>query len=151
MTLDDIKNKWMVIGTSSKRKSPYSPAPYRRRVVGKKGVGRFAVDKLGAKLILKTKKKEDSHFSCLETDWSYYEVLESKQLKLDFDNEQKYFTDIENKYWFEEAPLGVQGTVLEISLINDVWTDLDIKRVYKELGKLIVPGQTSKYPFQIRD
>mgnify|MGYP004526984539 CR=1 FL=1 len=150
MTLEDIQNKWMVIGTSSKRRSPYSPAPYNRRVVGKKGVGRFAVDKLGAKLILKTKKKGEPHLSCLETDWSYYEVLESKQLKLDFENEQKYFTDIENKYWFEEAPSDAQGTILEISLINDVWTDLDIKRVYKELGKLIVPGKTSKYPFQIK-
>ena len=57
MTFEDIRNKWMVIGTSSKRRSRTSPAPYNRIVAGKKGVGRFAVDKLGGKLVMKTKEK----------------------------------------------------------------------------------------------
>lgn len=57
MTLRDLQNKWMVIGTSSKRRDRDSPLPYKRKVVGKKGVGRFAVDKLGAKLLLKTTKR----------------------------------------------------------------------------------------------
>ena len=56
MELSDIENKWMVIGTSSKRRERESAAPYKRKVSGKKGVGRFAVDQLGAKLILKTNK-----------------------------------------------------------------------------------------------
>ena len=57
MDYSDIKNRWMVIGTSSKRRERTTPEPYNRIVSGKKGIGRFAVDKLGAKLILKTKKK----------------------------------------------------------------------------------------------
>jgi HSP90 family molecular chaperone len=43
MTLSDIKDKWMVVGTASKRKELYSPEPYKRRYVGEKGIGRFAV------------------------------------------------------------------------------------------------------------
>ena len=30
MSFDDIRDKWMVIGTSNKRKNPISPEPFRR-------------------------------------------------------------------------------------------------------------------------
>ncbi len=151
MSFEDIRDKWMVIGTSSKRRNRLSPPPYNRKVVGKKGVGRFAVDKLGAKLLLRAKKRNSNNVIYLETDWSKYSDLESKQLKLDFSQEikQNFFTDIENKYWFESQNDNKQGTTLEISLINDVWTDKDIIRAYKELAKLISPNHTPKYPFNI--
>ena len=50
MSFEDIRDKWMVIGTSSKRKEPFSPEPFNRKCVGEKGIGRFAVDKLGDKV-----------------------------------------------------------------------------------------------------
>ncbi len=149
MSFNDVKNKWMVIGTSSKRKSRLSPPPHNRKVVGKKGVGRFAVDKLGAKLLLKTTQKGSSELLCLETDWSEYEALETQQLKLDFSGENKYFTDIENKYWTEEINKEASGTTLEISMINDTWSENDIIRSNKELAKLISPSKSLKYPFNI--
>ena len=31
MSFEDIRDKWMVIGTSNKRKNPISPAPFFRR------------------------------------------------------------------------------------------------------------------------
>ena len=104
MTYKDLRDKWMVIGTSSKRRNKLSPAPYYRSVAGKKGVGRFAVDKLGAKLVLKTKKKGSDVWECLETDWSQYSQEEERQMQIDFDNTNetpKLFTDIDNKYWTE--------------------------------------------------
>lgn len=150
MSFEDLRDKWMVIGTSSKRRNQHSPEPYKRKVVGKKGIGRFAVDKLGSKLILKTKQKNSSKTLCLETDWSSYEKLEGKQLKLDFDGNQTFFTDVENKYWFEDTPDDSHGTYLEITTVSDVWTEKDIIRSYKELSKLISPEFKPKYPFRIR-
>ncbi len=149
MSFEDIRDKWMVIGTSSKRKTRSSPAPYNRKVVGKKGVGRFAVDKLGAKLLLKTTKKGSSELLCLETDWSHYEAQEHQQLKLGFSGEDKYFTDIENNWWKESIDEDIFGTTLEISLVNDDWSENDIVRSSKELSKLISPNQKLKYPFNI--
>lgn len=150
MTFFDVENRWMVIGTSSKRRQRETPEPYKRKVAGKKGVGRFAVDQLGAKLILKTKKKGTDQLLCLETDWSEYSKLENKQLTLEFDSKKDFFTDIKNRYWYEKAPVDKQGTALEISLINDVWSENDIKRAYKELSKLVSPNnKKSKYPFNI--
>ncbi|MDH5365391.1 MAG: ATP-binding protein [Cyclobacteriaceae bacterium] len=152
MTLTDLKDKWMVIGTSSKRRNRESPAPYKRKVVGKKGVGRFAVDKLGAKLLLRTTKKGSDKLICLETDWSQYADLELEQLKIDFEKtkeKQQFFTDIENKYWFEDADIDIQGTTLEISKISETWTESDLKRANTELSKLISPNHQTKYPFEI--
>lgn len=150
MSYEDLRDKWMVIGTSSKRKNQHSPAPYYRKVVGKKGIGRFAVDKLGSRLILKTKQKESLKTLCLETDWSFYEGIEGKQLKLNFSEEQTFFTDIENKYWVEDTPDNSHGTSLEITMVSDIWTENDITRAYKELSKLISPGFQPKYPFNVK-
>lgn len=150
MSFEDLRDKWMVIGTSSKRRNQHSPEPHKRKVVGKKGIGRFAVDKLGSKLVLKTKKKDSNKTLCLETDWSSYEKLEGKQLELDFDSKQTFFTDVENKYWFEDTPDDSHGTSLEITTVSDVWTEKDIIRSYKELSKLISPEFKPKYPFHIR-
>lgn len=152
MTFEDIRDKWMVIGTSSKRRKRTSPAPYNRVVAGKKGVGRFAVDKLGGKLVMKTKKKDSPVWHCLETDWTKYSEEEDRQLKLNFDEsleEQKLFTDIDNKYWTEPAEIGVQGTKLEISSLNDVWLEKDVIRAYRELSKIVRPTLNVKYPFNI--
>ena len=153
MNFKDIRDKWMVIGTSSKRRNRTSPAPYNRVVAGKKGVGRFAVDKLGGKLVMKTKKKGSSTWHCLETDWTKYAEEENRQLELDFENsseKQKLFTDIDNKYWTEPADVGVQGTRLEISSLNDIWLENDVRRAYKELSKIVKPSSNSRYPFNIR-
>lgn len=152
MTYKDLRDKWMVIGTSSKRRDKLSPAPYYRSVAGKKGVGRFAVDKLGAKLVLKTKKKGSDVWECLETDWSQYSQEEERQMQIDFDNTNetpKLFTDIDNKYWTEKGLHDVQGTRLEISSLADFWTEEDIERACKELSKIVRVQNDVKYPFEI--
>jgi signal transduction histidine kinase len=53
MTLDDFKNKWMRIATSSKLEERKSPR-FERRLTGAKGIGRFAVRYLGSFLRLES-------------------------------------------------------------------------------------------------
>lgn len=150
MDFSDVKNRWMVIGTSSKRRERKTPEPYNRIVSGKKGIGRFAVDKLGAKLVLKTKKKGTNKLFCLETDWVNYSKIENSQMSLNFGDTKDFFTDIKNRYWLEDAEIDMQGTTLEISRIDEEWLERDIVRAYKELSKLISPNNDTKhYPFHI--
>ena len=150
MDYADLENKWMVIGTMSKREIRRSPKPYNRMVVGKKGVGRFAVDKLGARVILKTTVIGSDIRHCLETDWTKYEEIEAMQLKLGFDDKRfQYFTDIENKYWHEVAKENEHSTVIEIHDVADPWSEEDVKKAISELSKLISPIQTFDYPFNI--
>jgi len=140
MEFDDVRDKWMVIGTSSKRKEPYSPEPFNRRCVGEKGIGRFAVDKLGDKTSIITKKKGARQKLNVEIDWKQYGIS-SQQIVL--------FTDIENKYKYEDADTNEQGTTLIISGIHEIWTDNDVKRLYKELTKLVSPFYPPNPPFDI--
>lgn len=150
MNFTDLKNKWMVIGTSSKRRERTSPKPYSRKVVGKKGIGRFAVDLIGAKLTLKSKTKNDTDWVVLETDWSKYAELEGKQLALPFDDKKEFFTDIKNRVWFEKGRTDEQGTILEIEHLNEEWTQDNVAVAYKELSKLVSPNAKLAYGFKIQ-
>ena len=53
MTFEDIRDKWMRIGTKSKEEETVSRF-FKRRVSGAKGMGHFACQKLGNKITLKS-------------------------------------------------------------------------------------------------
>lgn len=143
MTLNDIKNKWMVIGTYNKRKELFSPKPYQRRHIGEKGIGRFAVDKLGQCVRIKTKQKNDKKELVVTINWqTYQDFAENIQTKL------KLFTDIENEYIYQESTFE-KGTILEILLPREIWTLDDVERAYKELSRIVSPFNESKYKFNI--
>lgn len=144
MSFADIRDKWMVIGTSSKKKDPVSPKPFCRRCVGEKGIGRFAVDKLGDKVRMITKKVGESQWLNVEINWAdyYNHSVESNNLIL--------FTDIENIYYYTKADdPSESGTKLIISNIRDVWTKSDIKRFMSEVAKIVSPYALLNYSFDV--
>lgn len=143
MSFTDIRDKWMVIGTASKRNELFSPYPFNRRYVGEKGIGRFAVDKLGEKVNIITKKADSNNSLNVEIDWSKYIEIKSDKDKLTL------FTDVENTYKYEITEIKTQGTILEISQIREIWTENDIDRLYKELTKLVSPFYPLNPPFNI--
>ena len=142
MTFKELKNGWMVVGTNYKRIKKITDKPYYRKIIGEKGIGRFAVDKLGSKLTLKTKPLGSSVWFVLEVDWKKYEKLAEK-------TKEKYFTDIPNRMWYENSEKSTKGTELIITNVNELWTLEDIKRAYKELSKLISPFNNLSPPFNI--
>ena len=154
MTIEDIQDKWMVIGTNSKRRDLYSPEPYKRRYIGEKGIGRFAVDKLGQRVNIRTKQKNDGQELVATINWQTYQDLAEEQRSLDLfaytetENAPKLFTDIENDFEYVE-PTFEHGTTLEIFLPREVWQLDDVHRAYKELSRLASPFYEVKYPFNI--
>lgn len=145
MSFTDIKDKWMVIGTSNKRSNPYSPEPFSRKCVGEKGIGRFAVDKLGDKVNIFTKQKKEKQWLDVEIDWEAYYKQSSES------NEIKLFTDIENHYeYYDSEDINEHGTTLKISNVREIWLENDIKRFIEEAGKLVSPFANMSYPMQIK-
>lgn len=145
MSFEDIRDKWMVIGTSSKRLHPYSPEPFNRKCVGEKGIGRFAVDKLGDKVNIITKQDEKNQWLNVEIDWDAYykQSAENDEIKL--------FTDIENHYeYFDSENIHDHGTTLKITNVRENWLENDIKRFVEESSKLISPFANMSYPMQIK-
>jgi len=146
MSFADIKNKWMVVGTNSKRTSLYSSAPFNRKFVGEKGIGRFAVDKLGERLVIKTKEAESKRWLNVSINWDAYEA---KERQATLDKQLSLFTDITNEYYYEDGIAADHGTELIISQVSEEWTEKDIERLYKELSRLISPFYPLNPPFDI--
>ena len=147
MSFEDIRDKWMVIGTASKRTSPFSPRPFGRRCVGEKGIGRFAVDKLGDKVNIVTKKEEDDRWLNVEIDWNSY----FNEVSPDEREHIRLFPDIENKYDYldRNEGSGVSGTKLIVSSVREFWSKDDISRFYKEANKIVSPYTLLNPPFKI--
>lgn len=143
MSFKDIRDKWMVIGTSSKRKDIYSPEPFHRRCVGEKGIGRFAVDKLGDKVSITTKKAGEKKWLTVHIDWAKYEKL-SEQSKTSF------FTAIDNQYEYTLADdPSKSGTKLAIRKVREIWSKDDIDRFLKETSRIVSPLVRLSEPFSI--
>jgi len=143
MSFEDIRDKWMVIGTNSKRKQSHSPAPYNRRYVGEKGIGRFAVDKLGGKVTIRTKKAGETQWLNVELNWENYEQLAKEQ-------SLTLFTEVDNNFFYEDAPSQEEhGTELIITGIREEWTKNDLERLSKELTKIVSPFHKLNPPFDI--
>lgn len=145
MSFEDIRDKWMVIGTSSKRSRPYSPEPFNRKCVGEKGIGRFAVDKLGDKVSIITKNSGAEKWLNIDIDWSSYykEPQEREDIRL--------FTDVENAYSYSEAEnRSISGTRLVITSIREPWTKKEIEHLLHEISKIVSPFANLSYPFKVR-
>ncbi len=139
MSTDDIKSKWMTIGTDSKRKAKYTPAPYGRRAVGEKGVGRFALDKPGTDCKIFTKKQEDNELKLLIIDWSIYEN----------NTKTNDFNLVDNKLKTRSFVSDCSGVKLQIKNLHDFWTENDMNRVYKDMSKIVSPFNNLYPPFNI--
>ncbi len=158
MSFADIRDKWMVVGTNSKRTKQYSDPPFNRKLVGEKGVGRFAVDKLGERLVIHTKqvysekivdgKKEIEGENWLDVtiNWDEYEAKSIASTK---GNQLSLFTEVDNVYSFQQGKKEEHGTDLIISNVSEEWSELDIIRLYNELAKLVSPFYPLNPPFDI--
>ena len=78
MTAEDFENKWMVIGTSNKLSDPYTPKG--RKKAGKKGIGRFSVERLAERVTIFSFPEQGEPFS-VEIDWNRFEELDLLAIK----------------------------------------------------------------------
>jgi len=132
MSKDDIRGKWMLLSTDDKIMEATSPIFGRVRL-GAKGIGRFAVDKLGNKLILVTKKKDDPYSLRVEFDWNEY------------DSTNKNLDEIKNPSNFLDPEPGFNhGTKLIIKGLKEKWTKQKVKNIIDELSQLIDPEEKAQ-------
>lgn len=126
MTEEVIRDAWMRISTSAKADEPTSPRFGRVRA-GRKGIGRFAVQRLGRRLTLISKPTGSIQGYRVAFDWER-DFLPGRNL-------QDIFSGIERF----AKPLEDQGTVLEISDLRDAWSDAAVERVWRSVILLQPP------------
>ena len=137
MSIDDLKNKWLFVGYSAK-KDGTEDNDYRNKLkskrvfAGAKGVGRFSCDRLGANLLLIT-KKENCNYEQLEIDWTDFE-----------EDSKEEFMNIHVSHETIAKPIVPDfsnGTCLVISQLRDVWDRKRVLELKTSLAKLINPNQ----------
>lgn len=72
MTESDFENKWMVIGTNNKITEPYTPKG--RKKAGKKGIGRFSVERLAEKVQIFSFPEFESPYR-VDINWNSFEEI----------------------------------------------------------------------------
>ena len=154
MTLDKIMNHWMIIGTDDKLDDPYSDE--ERIKTGAKGIGRFAIDRLGSKCKMLTKTIQDNNVIEWTVNWEEFNkksaVISDIKANLDHIPEtsiQNVALEILSDYdidkniikdWTDE-----QGTILHITELRDEWNTKTIASLYSNLELLVPPKIVSKF------
>lgn len=124
MTEQQLRDGFMRISSSEKIKNPVS-AIYHRKRAGKKGIGRFSVQRLGRKLIIQTFTASANTGFELCIDWNSY--AENKELGF-VSNTIKSIPKCD-----------FVGTRLLIKDLRDRWPEASISRIYQYVSDVIQP------------
>lgn len=128
MSLSEIKEKWLNIAYSEKKK-------HQDDIIyaGNKGVGRFSCDRLGSSLILLT-KSVDGDYIKLNINWQDFENRNQ--------NEEVSMIPVEyeilsKETFIKEAEVSdfTTGTILKIGALRDTWPTNKLKKLISELEK----------------
>jgi hypothetical protein len=117
-----------------------------RRVLGEKGIGRFAASRLANRLEVITRRSGSEDEVHVEFDWSQ------------FDDDSLYLSDIEAQWWetkpeeltkhgslgkllalLPASPSSQRGTVLRMSGLRDTWDETKLTALRATLAKIVVP------------
>ena len=124
MTYDNVRKHWMRIGTANKLATPVSPRFGRPRT-GNKGIGRFACQRLGERLVLETAARSGKRIqeTVVDFDWDQY--------KPGID-----IAEIENPYTSLLDKGHATKTILKIENLRESWTQGDINTLRRETIEL---------------
>jgi signal transduction histidine kinase len=140
MDLDTILHRWMEPASSGKGRKGVRRTRRGRRMLGEKGVGRFAVDKLAARLELMTRSRGQKEELRVLFDWDEY---------LD---DSRMLSDVKS-HWEQRKPQTFErhGTALIMTGLRCEWTERTFRRLCTRLSRLISPHERdSSFRIEIR-
>lgn len=130
MTSEQIRNNWMRISTDDKEVNPVSPV-FKRLRAGRKGIGRFAVERLGKELVLETCVKGYDGGLRVNFNWD-----------TDFKSGRNLSLIAHKAHKFQKNP-DKYGTILHINDLRERWTETLLDRVWKSVLLLQPPFRVS--------
>jgi signal transduction histidine kinase len=151
MTETIIRNQWMTIGTDDKKINFKSKS---RVKTGAKGIGRFALDRLGKSSVMVTKTLE-SESIVWDVNWNQFEnagaVISDIKATLQVDTSDFWeeLVEIQNfsglkepiaNYWQEH-----KGTLISIDGLKDEWDESSTQSLFANLEMLLPPLETNLF------
>ncbi|MGB5025967.1 MAG: ATP-binding protein, partial [Saprospiraceae bacterium] len=125
MTLNTITNIWLRPATPSKldrRKKKEDITNKKRKIQGEKGIGRFAVHKLGEKIHVYTKASGHDEVK-LEMDFTEFNP-EKVDLFNQLPTDYKLLKTVNNKWFVNDPPEEIRkpnGTLIRIYSLREEW------------------------------
>lgn len=153
MPLTIIKEVWLRPATPyklDKKKQKLNFTAKKRVIQGEKGIGRFAIHKLGEKIEVYTKIVDANEIK-LELDFT-----EFNPEKADLFNQEpssyKLLKDVENKWSVSDSPFEIKktkGTLIRIYNLRERWQQKDFEDLLKAINRLIPPNDPNSSEFKI--
>lgn len=129
MNKEELVNGFMRLSSSDKIHNPISNK-YQRIRAGRKGIGRFATQRLGDKLTIITQKANLDYALKISIDWEKF----ASDIDLSSISNSIEIIDKEKE----------EGTNLIIENLREGWSDATIKKVYRYTSDLLQPFPLSK-------
>jgi signal transduction histidine kinase len=142
MTRSEILDTWFEPATNTKVKNPSSRSG-SRRMLGAKGIGRFAVSRLGKISLMtsvaeiRSESKSILQKSTVYIDWSQFTADRYlHEIEIDIDSENLY-SSVET------------GVEIEITDLRDVWSKRQLERLIIELRRLAHPQEDDAFSIRL--
>jgi signal transduction histidine kinase len=128
MGVEQLLRNWMQPAGSSKRKTHSRRTDRGRRVLGEKGVGRFAVDRLGRRCELLSRQPGSETEIVARFDWDA------------FDNDDVMLSEVLSE-WEERTASDPDshGTIIHISDLRQPWNQRAFRRLSSRVMRLLSP------------
>ena len=148
MDMTTIRNSWMIIATSTKKDHKKSKSG-RRRVLGEKGIGRFAAARIAEELELFTRTREQTATESYAVfDWTQFDDDERFLDQILFLADEQAASEIVSDWQLKEfsekkyrAPH--HGTVLRMNRLKHAWEKHDLRYLQRGLSRLLSPFHSS--------
>jgi len=165
MSTDVIEKQWMVIGTDSKEIDATSRGG--RAYTGAKGIGRFALDRLGQECELYSAEEGSSGLIHWLVDWEEFDGVGKtiSQVEAVLERENSSLAEIYRlnsviqhlpRLVPSDGATGVKleykhGTAVKISFLSDLWTVKDARQLTETLDALLPPDERSDFSIFLYD
>lgn len=128
MSESQLLNGFMRISSADKVHNPVS-VRFNRTKAGRKGIGRFATQRLGSKLIILTQTEESEQALKLDIYWDEYQM-------------DREISDILFPLELVDKK-EIEGTTLIIENVREAWSESAIRRVFRYVSELLQPDYLS--------
>jgi signal transduction histidine kinase len=124
MSRQQLIDGFMRLSSNDKSLFPYS-SRFKRRRAGQKGIGRFAVQRLGTQLTITTQTLESDTALQVDIDWQQFES------GVDLASIASAIKEVPKNR--------EEGTTLSINHLREGWSEAAIRRVYRYVSDLLQP------------
>ena len=142
MNLEIIKKVWLRPATPNKfdKKRRKDLRTEKGRIVqGEKGIGRFAIHKLGERIDLFTKARGDNE---VKLEMNFVDFNPDDVNLFNQPADYKLLDEVSNTWYVQDPPERIiteSGTVIRISNIREPWSPNDYKELYQNIQRMMPP------------